>query len=358
MEENRQTKLIWDTGTAYDLFASLHVLNNPDRYGLRRSWAAGVRSRLPEEERKFIEEVVTFLHYPLAWIHSLPEPKDGSTALWSLSQTPAKDRLPVLDLSWETPAEAEVILQDVSQRGSYTNKDIEAMRSILQSKKIPISLKSINEMVANNLKWWSQLEEFGERYLSVLKVYQNVFFAEEEERIQQSLHQTVEMAKEKAAKLKLDELLEDLSQGVRFATLPKVDELVLVPSYWSTPLVVIRQISEASMVFLFGARPPGESLIPGEIVPDQLLKALKALADPTRMSILHYLKCKSHNPAELARLLRLRSPTVIHHLNALRLAGLVQVILEANGERRYLARKGSVEATIQNLRAFLEGEVG
>ena len=41
------TTLIWQTGTAYDLFASLQVLHRPQEFGLRRAWAAGVRARLP-----------------------------------------------------------------------------------------------------------------------------------------------------------------------------------------------------------------------------------------------------------------------------------------------------------------------
>ena len=356
MDDQKTTRLKWDIGTAYDMFASLHVLHNPDRYGLRRSWAAGVRSRLPDEERKVIEEAVTFIHYPLEWIHSLLPPKDGDTVLRSLGQIPADERLPALALSWETPEEVEMILRDVSQKGNYGSKDLESIRKIWQLKKLPGSAKSINEMIATSLKWWSQSDEFGELYLEALRMYQYGFFYEEEARIQQSLSQALEEAKEKSAKLSLEELVEDLSQGVRFAALLEIDELVLSPSYWITPLVVIQQVSDNQMALLFGARSPDESLIPGEMVPDQLLRELKALADPTRLRILRYLKLKPHNPAELARLLRLRAPTVIHHLNALRLAGLVQVILETSGERRYLARKGSVEATVGNLREFLEDE--
>lgn len=44
-----RTKLYWDFGTAYDLFLSLHVLHEPDIFGLKASWAAGVRSRIPSE---------------------------------------------------------------------------------------------------------------------------------------------------------------------------------------------------------------------------------------------------------------------------------------------------------------------
>jgi hypothetical protein len=46
MESTDKSPLItWDSGTAYDLFVSLRVLHEPDKFDLRASWAAGVRSR-------------------------------------------------------------------------------------------------------------------------------------------------------------------------------------------------------------------------------------------------------------------------------------------------------------------------
>lgn len=109
-----------------------------------------------------------------------------------------------------------------------------------------------------------------------------------------------------------------------------------------------------NLLFLFGARPTDESLIPGELVPDALYQALKALADPTRLRILRYLSNEPLTPAELARRLRLRSPTVIHHLDALRLARLVIVTLEHEG-KRYTIRPEAMESMCDLLNQFLAG---
>ena len=86
----------WDFGTAYDLFMSLEVLHDPDHYGLRASWAAGVRSRLAPDERKLLEDLHGFLWVPLHWLHTLPAPKDAATALWALRQVPPVERPRVL----------------------------------------------------------------------------------------------------------------------------------------------------------------------------------------------------------------------------------------------------------------------
>ncbi len=113
-------------------------------------------------------------------------------------------------------------------------------------------------------------------------------------------------------------------------------------------------VSAEREILLFGARPPEDSLVPGELVPDALLRSLKALSDPTRLRILHYLTLEPRTPAQLARQLRLRAPTVIHHLKALRLAGLVQLRLgEDKQDRGYAARPEMVKAACESLSDFL-----
>ncbi len=131
-------------------------------------------------------------------------------------------------------------------------------------------------------------------------------------------------------------------------------ELVLAPSFWVTPLMYFGYFGEGRGVWLYGARPSNQSLIPGEMVPDALLRTLKALSDPTRLKILHYLSQEPLSPASLSRKLRLRAPTVTHHLQALRLAGLVQVTLgEGKEKKSYATRTESVKAACAALEAFL-----
>ncbi|MGD0611916.1 MAG: metalloregulator ArsR/SmtB family transcription factor [Anaerolineales bacterium] len=70
------------------------------------------------------------------------------------------------------------------------------------------------------------------------------------------------------------------------------------------------------------------STLPEELVPDRLLRSLKMLADPTRLKILYYISQEEVTPSQLARRLHLRAPTVTHHLNELRLAGLVNLTFQ------------------------------
>jgi DNA-binding transcriptional ArsR family regulator len=356
-------RLLWDWGTAYDLFYSLEVLHLPAFFSVRGAWAAGVRARLPAAGREVLEQSQALFHLPLHWIYTLPEPKDGATVLWALGQVPPAERLPVLAFSPDRPSDMVETLEDVAARGAWDERDQEVLGAAYERYECGTGKKLLSspKELANVLDWWSHPGEFGERYLEALRVYQGVFFAEEEKRIRPALQETLARAQELAERLALPDLLEELSQGLRFDEPPQVAEVVLVPSYWGAPLVHFERVSAEREMWLFGARPPDASLVPGEVVPDALLRALKALSDPTRLRILHYLAEEPLAPAQLARRLRLRAPTVTHHLNTLRLAGLVQLTIgmgTGKETKHYAARPEAVATTFASLKGFLEKDQG
>jgi DNA-binding transcriptional ArsR family regulator len=327
------------------------VLHKPSKFGLRGAWAKGVRARIPAPEREILEQAERLIWWPYRWVHTLPEPKDGATVLRELDRILPAERLPVLAFSTEVPSQARETLQAVAARRAWDGDDLKAIQTASQQ----VSAKSHRkEELVQVLEWWSRPQEFGERYLDALRIYCEVFFAEEEARIRPALKAALSRAQELAEQLDVPALLEELSQGLRLAQLPQASELVLAPSFWSTPLLVFASVSVESELILFGARPPDASLVPGEAVPDALMRALKALGDPTRLRILRYLTTEPLSPAELSRRLRLRAPTVVHHLYALRLAGLVHLTLEEGDKRCYAARPEAVQATCSALEAFLD----
>ena len=65
----QQPTIIWDRGSAYDFFVSMAVLYQPDVYGLRASWAAGVRSRMPIPMRDVLDHGQKFMGVPLSYIY-------------------------------------------------------------------------------------------------------------------------------------------------------------------------------------------------------------------------------------------------------------------------------------------------
>ncbi len=61
-----------------------------------------------------------------------------------------------------------------------------------------------------------------------------------------------------------------------------------------------------------------------------LLRFFKSLADESRLKIIGLLAAAEHNVQDLARLLKLKEPTVSHHLAILREAGLVGMRTDGN----------------------------
>ena len=251
MDKNEQPELFFDLGTAYDMFFSLHVLHHPEDYGLRGSWAAGVRSRIPVEERKILESAELVLHVPVTWIHSLPSPKDGATVLWALGQLSPAERLPAMWFNPGMSCEIDEIFQEVASKGSWSEGDFEAYKSAIKSKG---EKKPRPKVLRESLEWWSRSEEFGEKILSALQSYQQVFFAEEEMRIRPALKESITRAQEMAEQMAVKGLLEELSQGVSSTEWQSFKEIALAPSFWITPFIIYSEVSDQRMVFMVHVR--------------------------------------------------------------------------------------------------------
>ncbi len=351
---DKQPQIIWDQGSAYDLFVSLWIIHRPDEFGLRPSWAAGVRSRLPVPLRDILEQSQTFLKVPMRWIHTLPAPKDAQSALQALNEIPAKERLSALAFTGKEDEESRAFHQfllslDGKQR--LSTRIEQHIQDHYQK-----SGRATKPFIRAMFDAWSNRDAFGEALTQALDAYVENFFKEEEIRIVPVQELAMKNFQIRLEKEDLLALLEEVSSGVRMDWVPEVENLILAPSFWGSPFVFYDSQDKETGIILFGARPKGLALVPGELIPEDLINPLKALADPTRLRILRYLQETPRTPSELARILRLRPPTVIHHLNNLRLAGLVLVTVSPEAERRYAIRKEGLEDTIASIQKFLAGE--
>jgi DNA-binding transcriptional ArsR family regulator len=347
------TTLLWESGSAYDFFIALYVLHHPGDFGLRPTWAAGMRSRLPTAQRADLERAQAFLGVPLAWLHALPpEAKEANDALAALAALPPAARLPALLMHPKWPPEARQALDDLAQHGQITPAAWESLRQAYEQVWHPRHPQAFTLLAAA----LSAGEAFGTALLDALRAFYQAFFREEEAHLRPWLARGLTDAQALAARTDLPTLLETLSGGVRFEMLEEAPEVVLVPSYWSTPLVFYGQVTPTRWLMVFGCRPAAQAPASGENLPTALLHRLKALADPTRLRILRYLAQGPQTPSGLARQLRLRPPTVVHHLQALRLAGLVHITITREGERRYALRREAITAAFTDLEAFLHSD--
>ena len=349
---SQYTKLHWDLGTAYDLFVSQIAIYEPDRVGLRASWAAGVRSRLALEDRQVLENFWQVYFLPLHLIFKTPAPKDTAAMLGFLETIPAEKRLEALTLRHETPNDVQEVFCGTTSRNKWTHTEKELISAYYarNRRNLPPTLL---ELVYNN---WAHRELYGHHYLHALKAYAESFFFEEEHRILPALRQGLSHAQMRAGTLPLTAMLEELSSGVRWAEIAAAQKLYLAPSFWGAPFLFTEELNASTILVVFGARPDDMALIPGDIVPDNLLRGLKALAEPTRLRILRTLAHTPQTAAHLSRVLRLRPPTVNHHLMELRMAGMVHVIISSEGDRYYATRFEGFETTQDLLSRFVNEE--
>ncbi len=345
------TKLHWDIGTGYDLFLSLTALHSPDSFGLRASWAAGVRSRLSGEDRQTLEKVHTLLFPPLFYVHGMKRPKSAEIVIENLENMPASDRLLAITFRYNAPEKLVEILTGTTTKKRWTSTEKTLINEMHQHFGRPLTSNTMDQLY--NI--WAQREQFGEDYLRALKAYYASFFHEEEHRILPVLKQGLSHAQMRAGSLPLPAMLEELSAGVRLAEVSAYSKLYLVPTFWGTPFLFYEYLDKDTMLILFGARPDSMALVPGEVIPESLLQGLKALSDPTRLRILRSLANTPQSAAQLSRALRLRPPTVAHHLMALRISGMVQVTVNSEGDRQYATRYEGFEATQDLLNRFVRG---
>jgi DNA-binding HxlR family transcriptional regulator len=346
-------KISWDAGTAYDLFASLYVIHAPADFGLRASWAAGIRSRLSSESRDLFSLTALYMNIPAPWLLDLPKPKLARTVLDTIEAMRPEQILPTLSANPGNREPCEEVVRGVLERGSWNDEDVEQYRSCIgpAHQKTPMSGK---DSIGRWLDCWVHPDRFGESYRRGLREYYEVFFREEERRILPDVERALVRAQELAARVPAAELFEQISRGIRVEYHLRQRELVLVPCWWCSPRILYTDVAPGRQVVLFGARPADASLVPGDSVPGELLLALEALSDPTRLTILQALAETPLSQADIARRLRLRPPTISHHLKSLRIAGLIAYIGETSGETRYGVRLPQIGETCSQLKAFLK----
>lgn len=347
------TEISFEHGGAYDLFVSLQVLYNPEFYGVRAAWAAGMRQRIPKETRDTLEQMILVHQVSPYWIASVDWPKDCQSVLAGLRALAPLDRLELLDHS--LPAQAP-LLRQVAAQASWSECDLQAVEvADTVTPKKPSGHHIVRDY-AQILSFWAEAEATSQAYMTALEVYYELFFASEEQRIIPSLQRAEAQARELVARLDLSSVLETLSRGVNLDIFINYPKLLMVPSFWSTPIVLLGHKLPDTRVLIFGARAINEALVPGESAPDSLVNVLKALADPTRLAILKFVYHEPLLPSQLAARLRLRPATVSHHLKILRLAGLVFIRVGPGNEAVYSARVEDLQGSLAALQSFLRSD--
>ncbi len=358
-EDRLAAALEWDWGTAYDLLLSVQTILRPKQYGVPAPWAAGVRKRLSVQSQAdlktlFSQPFGVMAYTPLHLVLEMDQPKDARRFLDYVEAIPDQDftRRLLLPLSDEGLDE---IMDRTASGQEMSDAEVEECRHIVARLRLLPTPSTVE--VRRLFREMADSATTKRRWLSLMREYYSAFFAEEEKREKGALEKMLEDAQALSRTASLPDMIERLSNG--FTISPDIDlnRLVMAPSVWCHPFVVTFQPTEREMVLVWGARPPGYKLVPGESVPDEAMLVLRALGDPTRLRLLRLIAAEPRSLQALAHDLKLSLPTVSHHIRELRVSGLIRLEVGGGGrESKYTVRWPSAQKAFDQLEEFVMRE--
>lgn len=126
------------------------------------------------------------------------------------------------------------------------------------------------------------------------------------------------------------------TQGFELPDDPRIREVVLLPSYWLRPWLVVGNIGDDGLAVL--STPVADEFValPSEAPPPSLPQLLKALSDAGRLQLLRRMTVGPISLGDAAAELHVAKATAHHHLTVLRQAGLVSVRGEGRSIRHGL----------------------
>jgi DNA-binding transcriptional ArsR family regulator len=142
----------------------------------------------------------------------------------------------------------------------------------------------------------------------------------------------------------------EATNGYELSTDPAVKRVVLLPSFWIRPWVVVGRRLDAEVLTTVVA--DAFLSLPSEAPSPAMLKLFKALADEGRLKLLRRMAAGPISLAEATNELDVAKATAHHHLSILRQAGLVATRGEGRASR-YSLRQDPPDAAREALAGYV-----
>ena len=335
-------RLEFDVRTAYDFVISLASYDDEhgyDRLPEDERWLAASRAALSEAQRRdldltFGKSGLGYRMLSLAFLH--PEVRDARSLVELLATMPAPDYArAVLELELSNPEIAPLLERSLAG-------DRSALRVL--GRHLP------EGHAVRIVQLLRDPEAAVQRLRGLLGAWLPHFEAVEP-RLRQILERDLELRRVDRETLPPDELIERTTGGLRFVPDPRVQRVVLAPSYFERPFNEV----EAGHGWRLFCYPVADAALPAvdELAPPpQVLRLFRALGDASRLRILRLLADQDLYLTEIAQALELSKPTIKHHLAQLRAAGLVTVVEERN-LTYYSLRRERLQEAGTDLRGYL-----
>ncbi|MBA3339866.1 MAG: winged helix-turn-helix transcriptional regulator [Geodermatophilaceae bacterium] len=329
-----------DSSICYDFVVSLRALFNPRTYKKSRRWAAAQLPRLGEEVlpkgKFFFQGFDTALGY-------------GATRV--VKRLPAGAGPPELIQALSDMAAAE-LATFMLDTGETSRARLDLFRRVLGG-----DASRLNEALDGLPPGWATRcrhvlldpEAAQADLVQVFQAHLGEIYGHHQEAVTESIRASMPVALATLDILPALEAIERLTGGYTLGSDLGLRTITLAPSVFLHPFMSTRvdeDLGEA--LILYG--------VPSEIfdsydpvaVRGDLVTALKAMSDPSRLTVLQLLAEQPLYTVELVQHLRLAPTTVHHHLAQLRTAGLIRQQRNRNG-MQYSIR---TEPVVQLIRAL------
>jgi DNA-binding transcriptional ArsR family regulator len=328
----------------YDLLLSLFAISSAATDS-KPGWARSLKRKLQPSSRKtlryFFETEEHLGLNALALAIRLPPPRTVEDFLHLLDKVDIEDFVHTL-LGRLDPAMPLLpsLLHHLWEKEKLTEGERKAFKE-LQGR---YSAETLSRLEA----FHKHREELRKDFIILLSEYWTDFFSHEFERILPELEESAERLQEIARLSSMTEILSQIAGGLILPANLSGKQFTFAPSFYSTPFV-FNQSSQREFLLIFPARSPRNQ---DEAAKGEIIRALRALADPTRMEIVRLLAQREMYALELARILSLAHPTVLHHMATLRVAGFVQTELRS-GNNYYRLQSEKANEVFQQLNVLL-----
>jgi len=326
----------------YDFLVSLRALFNPRTYEATRAWAAATKpklsSTLAERGRFFFQGHDTSLGY-------------GVTRLVAALKDAAEPQLLIRAVREADPRVLALYMLDTGE----TSED--ALATFDRALHGSVSRAALDRAFKGEAADWSRRARrvladpdwAGAELASLLEEYLTTVFEAEVPHVARAASDGAARAEELFAVLPSAVAIEQLTGGYTLSPGLALKRITLAPSAFIYPFMASRVDERAGeALIVFGVR--SDAFVKFDTVPldPDLVRAVKALADPGRLKVLRLLSRRPMAGPELVAILGLSPPTVHHHLHQLRAAGLVRQE-RMKGGMQYAIRRDSAQTLLAAL---------
>jgi DNA-binding transcriptional ArsR family regulator len=335
------------TSAASELLNLMGVLSDrQDEYDLGPQRLGELRAELPEdllEELRDLDGATGVSFHVLSLLAAdLPDPADVDELLAAFAADLGKP--------WRLLLTHHVVggesTFDLAELDAAIQGDEAALATLLEQVRIdPARPEDVASLLA------VQPEDLGTRLIAAVTAIRPLWEEVASEAMSPVLRDAEHRQQQLDDGLDVAAIVLEATNGYELTGDPAVHRIILQPSYWIRPWLIVGRSGDAEVLTTAVAE---EFLVlPPEAPSPALLKLFKALGDESRLKLLRRLSSGPVTLAEATAELDVAKATTHHHLSILRQAGLVSVGGEGRISR-YSLREEPSEAAASLLAEYLQ----